>query len=272
MGNICESVKTREDVIMDELAELGCRRFGERCFTTVSQKLSIDDIEFLFVYNIGNVKVGKLIWELASILNVRPDIQRAFTRCCLNGYIDYAKWLWNLSKENNRPIDIHANNEDLFKFCCMFNNINMAQWLYKLSLEINSPIDIRAGNDEAFIHSARNKYMPIANWLCTLCPDYYFDKDGIERIRKSIYDILENKNNIDELKKYLTIIPVSNKLICLICHNNHDKIISLGCDAKYEHYYCIDCFCKWYAQNQKKCLICQKKFETSQLLLHTVLT
>lgn len=50
--------------------------------------------------------------------------------------------------------------------------------------------------------------------------------------------------------------------VCSICRcvDDIDKFIDLKCrgreDHCYHHYYCINCFERWYRTNTKKCLLC----------------
>ena len=59
---------------------------------------------------------------------------------CENGHINIAQWLYEISIQDNQPIDIHANDEDAFCLSCENGHINIAQWLYELGIKNNQPI------------------------------------------------------------------------------------------------------------------------------------
>ena len=78
---------------------------------------------------------------------------------------------------------------------------------------------------------------------------------------KTIFDLLlENKNNIEQLKKYMNNIEKYNK-DCLICRNNENTVINLRCCDKYDHCYCVECFCEWYKNNGNFCVACMTQFD-----------
>ena len=72
-------------------------------------------------------------------------------QCCVYGYINIAQWLYDLSLKINQPIDIHANDEQIFYYSCINGHINIAQWLYELGIKNNQPIDIHANMNIIFL-------------------------------------------------------------------------------------------------------------------------
>ena len=48
----------------------------------------------------------------------------------MNGHLDTAKWLYGLSNlDNNNRIDIHVNNDYIFRDACEQNDIAVSRWL-----------------------------------------------------------------------------------------------------------------------------------------------
>ena len=78
-------------------------------------------------------------------------MKKHFDRVVQSGHINIAQWLYELGIKNNQPINIHANNEFLFRWSCENGHINITQWLYELSLKNNQPINIHVDNEDAFL-------------------------------------------------------------------------------------------------------------------------
>jgi TPR repeat protein len=77
--------------------------------------------------------------------------------------------------------------------------------------------------------------------------------------------------NIYKITTYNNIIITVNKKECLICKNINRFTIHTNCkynNVDLEHYYCIDCFKKWYNTNEFKCLICKQYFNDSNFILN----
>ena len=185
----------------------------------------------------------------------------SFIEMCGNGHIEAAKWLLQLSQEIKSPIDIRANNDYAFRWSCRNGKIEMAKWLWQLSQEIKSPINIRTYDDFAFKMSCNCGHVEVAKWLCTLCPQYSIIINDNKEIK---YEILEN-NNIIQHK----IEEKNLNLECIICCELNNIIINLKCQNKHNHYYCTNCFCQWYTNHPKKCLICMTPFEKDKVIAHS---
>jgi len=76
----------------------------------------------------------------------------------------------------------------------------------------------------------------------------------------TIFDsFLINKITEENLLKHLNnIITEIKEDKCVICKETK-KVIRI-CKYK-DHCYCPYCFCSWYKNHEKKCLLCPKEFE-----------
>ena len=106
------------------------------------------------------------------------------------GDLEKTSELYNKHKDD---IDIHENDEYLFRISCRFGRLEIAKWLWNLKKDIN----LHAKNDEAFKMACFNGHYEIGSWLCTLCDEYYLEitKEKImwKCNRKKIY--AENIND-----------------------------------------------------------------------------
>lgn len=67
----------------------------------------------------------------------------AFKESCSEGYLYVARWLYELSINENIKINIHINNNDILKQSCINGHLDVARWLYELSrTDNNVPINI----------------------------------------------------------------------------------------------------------------------------------
>jgi hypothetical protein len=57
---------------------------------------------------------------------------------------------------------------------------------------------------------------------------------------------------------------------CIICKDENIIIINTNCkynNVDLEHYYCIECFNKWYITNELNCLICKQYLDIEKFIL-----
>ena len=67
-------------------------------------------------------------------------MDKKFNMLLKNGHLDAIKSLW---KENQNVIDIHADDEYVFRYSCINGHLDIAQWLWEIS---NGTINIHDDN------------------------------------------------------------------------------------------------------------------------------
>jgi Ankyrin repeats (3 copies) len=117
----------------------------------------------------GRLNIAKWLVNIsmgADFINIHADCEYAFKFSCENGHIDVVQWLVNISKS---PININVENEYAFRSSCQYGHLNVAKWLIDLSkLDDFSFINIHAYHDYAFSRSCENGHLNTAKWLLTL--------------------------------------------------------------------------------------------------------
>ena len=125
------------------------------------------DCDYAFDWSYRNNHVEIIVW----LLNISKrklssyDICGAFSYSCDHGYFELAKILYQYSVDNNYPIDIHEENEVVFRWSCVNGHFEIAYWLYNIGISQNNPINIHVWNDSVFRHC---KHPEIMSWLQTL--------------------------------------------------------------------------------------------------------
>jgi hypothetical protein len=170
---------------------------------------------------------------------IEDNIYSLFDMACENGYIDVAKFLYDLSIKNSKRI---YDFEYAFKKSCKNNHLAVAKWLYKLSVKTNNKLDTNT-IDIIFKESCEKGHKNIGEWLSTLNRNYeiiYKDRIMIPHIW-SIDNIssLFKKNDIEMIDKKISgIKTISADDICMICLSNDSPYwISLDCS----HEVCSNC-------------------------------
>lgn len=91
-----------------------------------------------------------------------------FQRCCsCSRDTTVVQWLVDVCSDKGCPIDIHANNDHVFRLACHRGNIIFAKWLYDYALRINSKIDIQLFKKDLLMDCWDNHFY-MYNWLNTL--------------------------------------------------------------------------------------------------------
>jgi len=124
-----------------------------------------------------------------------------FILLCYYGYIETLKWLY--TKEE---INIHAEDEYLFRLSCRGGKFQIAKWLFEISKKNGEMINIHLRNEDAFKWSCKFDQIEVAKWLCSLCDEYYVEiknnkivKYGIKNMFDKYLD--ENKGIKKVIKK-----------------------------------------------------------------------
>jgi hypothetical protein len=74
--------------------------------------------------------------------------------------------------------------------------------------------------------------------------------------------------NIKKLTTYKNISVINVKNECLICNSNtFQYMINTKCNDKYDHYYCLECFEKWYTNDTNKCVACTNTLSITNFCL-----
>lgn len=91
-------------------------------------------------------------------LDIHAENEVIFRDACCKGYLELAKWLYSLGK-----VDINANDEEAFRFACTNGHLETAKWLFSLD-----KVYIHMNDDEAFRMACSNGHLEIARWLFSL--------------------------------------------------------------------------------------------------------
>ena len=89
---------------------------------------------------IGSLQSGYMMISVELIFMF--IMKKSFIDVCCRGHFQIVQWLYSLDRE----IDIHKDNDKLFRLVCKNGNFEIAKWLYKNFGGVN----IHANNDEAF--------------------------------------------------------------------------------------------------------------------------
>jgi len=104
-------------------------------------------------------KYNKLNYSICDLARkIRKDYKRWFNWNCKNGNLDTAKLIYKYNK-----IDIHCDNEYIFRVVCANGNLDIAKWLYNFG---NINIDVKS--NECLLFSCFNNHLNVVKWLISL--------------------------------------------------------------------------------------------------------
>ena len=93
-------------------------------------------------------------------------IKYNFFDACENGHKSIAEWLLSL-EETHGKIDIHVDDEKVFRHACSNGHKAVAEWLLSLE-ETHGKINIHANDDQAFRLACRRGHKSVSEWLLSL--------------------------------------------------------------------------------------------------------
>lgn len=127
----------------------------------------------------------------------RLDITLIFKVCCENNQLQVAQWLHQLYLGNPKiKLDIHANEEVIFRNTCFKGHLVLAKWLYDLCVNTNKPIDINSCNNKAFKESLEKQNFDVTKWLYKLNKDNKQDMTTVLNDRVILHSLCRNGNLI----------------------------------------------------------------------------
>ncbi len=141
------------------------------------------------------------------------EYRYAFEKSCVNGDIEFAKWIWSLGED----IDIRMNGDMVFRLSCM------------------------------------NGHLEVVKWLLTLCNNYEIEEQNGKIVnywirQKSMEECINKK--INRTNEECSICSTQkNKMINFNCKGKHQHIYCLDCiqqsmDNNYMKDNCLLCMTK----------------------------
>lgn len=121
-----------------------------------------------FDYNCkyGNINVIMWLYSLENI-DIHADNEFVFRRACKCGHLALAQCLFSLGKiDVNGKIDINAKDGYAFDEACVEGHLPVVQLLYSLG-----EIDIWRDNEYAFVNSCACGHLILAQWLYSLAKE-----------------------------------------------------------------------------------------------------
>lgn len=109
----------------------------------------------------GDLTSAKRHLSMYPMLNVYND--EIFTRACMNGHLELAKWLLTVNPHTN--ISIYE--EEAFGVACQYGHLEVAKWLLLVKPDIN----VSACDEYAFRCACENGHLVVAKWLLSIKPN-----------------------------------------------------------------------------------------------------
>lgn len=168
-----------------------------------------------------HLDIARLIFYLNdSKIDIHLNNEELFRNACQFGNTYTMKFLLSLDKN----IDIHILNDESFRNSCEFGNLDVAKLLYQISLDNNDVIDIHRQDDYAFKNSCENGYIEVAKWLYSLDTNMNVDWHRILLINCESNNIHFVKW-INSLDVYINIHGQKEKIFRTCCRLGNFKLV-----------------------------------------------
>ena len=105
----------------------------------------------------------------SGMIDIHVNDEVIFRTSCRYGKLAIAKMLWQLGKMKNvGMINIHANNDEAFRYACV-NDRDTARWIYETSLQPGvGKIDIHKDDEWVFRYTFSTGHIETSMWLWNL--------------------------------------------------------------------------------------------------------
>lgn len=164
-----------------------------------------------------------------------------FYAMCYFGYLDVAKWLYELAPDMTiLPKMLYV--------VCRDNNVEFARWI----LSVRPSIDFTYQNHIIFRSVCADNHIALAHLFTTLCPHYSYETDSV---RLTI--VCHKIHNYQLVYQHRELVEQSTLQdnSCVIC----SKSSSIKTHCK--HYYCQHCMTQMHLHNLTNCAYCTRPIE-----------
>ena len=96
------------------------------------------------------------------------NINAFFILACEKQYFTVAEWLYSKYKEN---IDVHFDNEYIFRYACINGHLKLLKWFIELTIKDTS-IDIHINDEDGFVNACICGHLHIMKYLFRLSQNY----------------------------------------------------------------------------------------------------
>lgn len=110
-----------------------------------------NDSILLYVAEKYNFTILEYLINYANSIN-KPylEINKIISYVCYKGTVDFLKFILQYSLKIGKPIDIHANSEELFRCACITSNLPIMKYLLEYANLIGTPINIHVWHEDPF--------------------------------------------------------------------------------------------------------------------------
>ncbi len=219
--NVCEKKSTFKTMVNDDFNIMKIKNILNKKY----ENFSVHLIKNKGSYFVNITKYGLFSWAQLFYLKNKKEIslyfiESSFQICCEKGYLDYAKWLNEITPElmNRNKYKVQEFLDRSFEKCCKNNQLMMAKWLY----ELNNSIKIMPNY---LVITKTNHFNDFSDWLISINEDL-IKNTLIETCRNGDFD---NVKHFYEMKPNLDFLNISFNEICKsILHNSNKKEIYFG--------------------------------------------
>lgn len=197
------------------------------------------DREFFkcLVYLRRNGLIKHFINKLCKKQNIQWKLQWCFECCTDSGGVYIINWIYNYSIRLNKKVNIHNNNDFIYKLACCNRRIDVLNWLLYVMNKENSMIyfrDIEILNRSLIIWICMSNDYKILKWVCN---KYTLTENDIKEIsinackynRCELIKLISNKYE-ESFKK------VMDKCFHIVCNYNYIWLAKMLCKMNNNYY------------------------------------
>lgn len=156
-------------------------------------------------------------------VDIHYDDNTIFRWCCNNGNLEMVSDLYTKSISNGKTINIHVDSDGAFRYSCYHGHLNITKYL----LTLNGKINIFACGYYALTNSCINGHLEMAEYLYRLYLENNIDHDKLIGIFCRILDEIIERNHYIETIKWIYSLNIVDNYIILknICRYDNLDII-----------------------------------------------
>lgn len=131
----------------------------------------------------GNLSLIIWLFDLDANLLMKNNIYELIKVSTMHGHLDIIKELFAIAQRYDYQINLHKDEDTLFRTACSNGHIHIVQWLLEVGNGSYGLDYLCVGPKGTIFSACRNGHIDMVQYLINLCPDFNFEPNTYDMFR-----------------------------------------------------------------------------------------